>query len=203
MELLRARRIADELLRGIRPHCHRAEVAGSVRRGKREVGDIEIICIPKYETVPTGNDLFREEEKRNNLLFDHWATSVPFTWIKPNTDRIAPWQISPDGKYWRGLLPEGVKLDLWIAKRENWGFLFTVRTGPKDFSKKLVTFSALRGYPCKDGYVWCAGDRLVISEEDQMFRLLDLEWIAPEDRDDQEAVAGAGLILPEQRSRVS
>jgi DNA polymerase/3'-5' exonuclease PolX len=49
MELSRAREIAKRVLVLLRPFCERAEIAGSIRRGKPEVGDIEIVVIPKDE----------------------------------------------------------------------------------------------------------------------------------------------------------
>ncbi|GAI67541.1 unnamed protein product, partial [marine sediment metagenome] len=48
MELEQAQEIADDLLKRLYPYCQRIEVAGSVRRQKPEVGDIELLCIPKY-----------------------------------------------------------------------------------------------------------------------------------------------------------
>lgn len=52
MQYLEAKKIADDVLEQIRPHCFRAEIAGSIRRLKPEVKDIEIVAIPKpFETT--------------------------------------------------------------------------------------------------------------------------------------------------------
>ena len=51
MELQKAYKIAQQLVHVLKPHCARIEIAGSIRRMKAQVGDIEIVCIPKpYET---------------------------------------------------------------------------------------------------------------------------------------------------------
>ena len=42
-----AQAIAQEVVEQLRPHCERIVVAGSIRRKKSEVGDIEIVAIPK------------------------------------------------------------------------------------------------------------------------------------------------------------
>lgn len=61
--------IADELLRTLRPSCERIEIAGSIRRAKKEVKDIELIAIPKF--IP---DLFGETLLDHSLDVFNWAS---------------------------------------------------------------------------------------------------------------------------------
>ena len=51
----RALMLAQGLIETLRPHCERIEIAGSLRRGKPDVGDIELVCIPKADEM---RDLF-------------------------------------------------------------------------------------------------------------------------------------------------
>src|SRR3990172_2051956 len=44
-----AAEIGYGLLEWLAPYCQRAEIAGSVRRGKAEVKDLEIVAIPVVE----------------------------------------------------------------------------------------------------------------------------------------------------------
>ena len=46
MELEKARAIADEVVKRLSPHCERITVAGSVRRQKSVVNDIDLVAIP-------------------------------------------------------------------------------------------------------------------------------------------------------------
>jgi DNA polymerase/3'-5' exonuclease PolX len=47
--LAQARQLAQELATiHLRPACERIEVAGSVRRGKSEVSDVELVAIPRF-----------------------------------------------------------------------------------------------------------------------------------------------------------
>ena len=46
MKLQQAREIAEGVKAKLAPHCERIEIAGSIRRGKPVVGDIEIVCVP-------------------------------------------------------------------------------------------------------------------------------------------------------------
>jgi len=47
LELQRAQSIADSVVKRLRPYCTKIEVAGSVRRGRPFVNDIDIVLIPK------------------------------------------------------------------------------------------------------------------------------------------------------------
>lgn len=46
MELERAQKIADEVIKRLSPYCKKIEVAGSVRRKKSLVNDIDLVLIP-------------------------------------------------------------------------------------------------------------------------------------------------------------
>lgn len=47
MELERAQKIAAEVIKRLSPYCQKIEVAGSVRRQKPTVRDIDLVLIPK------------------------------------------------------------------------------------------------------------------------------------------------------------
>lgn len=51
MRLQRALEIAQKVLKKLEPHCERISIAGSVRRMKYDVGDIEIVAIPSPSRV--------------------------------------------------------------------------------------------------------------------------------------------------------
>ena len=46
-----AHAIAAEIITVLAPHCRRIEIAGSIRRQRPEVGDIEIVGIPEPRGV--------------------------------------------------------------------------------------------------------------------------------------------------------
>lgn len=46
--LASAERIATNLLRGMAPACERIEIAGSIRRNRALVKDIELVVIPRW-----------------------------------------------------------------------------------------------------------------------------------------------------------
>ena len=55
-----AQRVVEDLFKILRPHCARVAVAGSVRRCERDVGDIEMVVIPKFEEDLVGDPTISE-----------------------------------------------------------------------------------------------------------------------------------------------
>lgn len=192
MRLERARQYAEALIEQMRPFCERVEIAGSIRREKPEVKDIEIVAIPKYEQMPIEEqvrDLFSSPPRMGAANMLHfWAMKLStIRWIKPGTSDIVDWQPKPDGKYWRGLVDNEIKLDLFIAQPNNFGIIYLIRTGPASWSQRLVTrkkFGGLmpEGFCVKDGFLWENTDKVLTHEETDVFRVLGIDWISPTQR---------------------
>ena len=121
MKLERAISIADEVIKRLSPYCSRIEVAGSVRRHKPTVNDLEFVLIPSdpwnltYEILGLGA-LTRKGDKlkrvnHNGVQLDFYYAS-PETWVtlllirtgsKENNIRLATlakkrgWHLSASG----------------------------------------------------------------------------------------------------------
>lgn len=83
------------------------------------------------------------------------------------------------------------KLDLFVTSTEQWGVIFTLRTGSAEFSHNLVTPKPYggkmpEGMFIQDGRLWSriAGHcvSMVTLEEKDLFRAMGLEWVEPERR---------------------
>jgi DNA polymerase/3'-5' exonuclease PolX len=194
MRLEAARQLAQHLIDYMRPSCERIEVAGSIRRESEEVKDLEIVCIPRFEEKAKEFSLLAETYSAN-LLWEHLFRSEFIKWIKPSVPDIEDWHIRPDGKYWRGLIlkgkfdaPADIKLDVFLTRPENWGVIYTIRTGSADFSRALVTYARDSTPYRVDGGELCrdtardSRERFLpvpCSEERHLFDSLNLEWIEP------------------------
>lgn len=183
MDLIKAVNLADRIIETMTPFCERVQVAGSIRRHKPEVKDIEICAIP---TLGEPSDLLGEQ--RENLLYQ-WAQRMEaenrIHWIKPGTDEVIRWQINPDGKYWRGWCVQAqVKLDLFLANQANFGAILLIRTGPAEYSRKIVTVARYQcGMAFEGGYLTDeAGERVSTPEEVDVYRALNIPFVKPEDR---------------------
>lgn len=166
-----AKRIADEVVELLRPHCDRIEIAGSIRREQDVVGDIEICCIPKpYETG----------------LFTSGLASVVNEWEKVKgeleygkckyTQRILPASII-------GVEGKVVALDLFIAEHDNFGNIFLIRTGDWEFSKKFMgVVLPQRGYKQEGGFLKHKDKIIPCPEEKDLFLRMGIKFIEPKNR---------------------
>ena len=178
MELERAQEIASSLIAELGEVCDRIAVAGSVRRRKPDVKDIELCVIPSVEV---GGGLFGDAKR--NLLAEYLA-SYPFTWGR----RIKG---QPDGKYIQFALKEGINFDLFVCTPENWGLNYLIRTGSAAFSQAVLT-RANRLHYHSEGARLRHDDGTVAEtpEERSVFELLGLRYVEPEERTGAEKVSG-------------
>ncbi len=161
-----AERIARKYADMLTPYCERIEIAGSIRRRKAEVGDIEIVAEP----LPI-MDLFGASNGHRDI-------TLPLPAIKSGQ------------RYKQYALPEGINLDLFIVlPPAQWGVIFALRTGGAEFSRKLVTSKKYGGYLpslyiIRDGAVrrQDTGEVVPTPEESDFFALLGLDFISPQER---------------------
>lgn len=162
--------LAGPVMALLRPFCDRIEFAGSIRRKKPEVGDIEIVAIPKAEHNLLG------EAYRSDLRIKAAIYEAKYNVIK-NGEKFKQLDLGP------------CKVDLFLTTPECWGVIFTIRTGCADFSHRLVTPRGMGGLlpghlQVKDGriQVRSSGDLLKTPEEVDVFNAINLKWIEPEER---------------------
>lgn len=55
MDYLEARALAEKVCHQLVPYCEKIKICGSIRRRKKEIGDIDIVVLPKTKPV---KDLF-------------------------------------------------------------------------------------------------------------------------------------------------
>lgn len=158
MELSQAQSIADRVVAHITPHCDRIEIAGSSRRRRPEVKDIEVVVISKPYDVG---------------LFQSGLATVVDCWPKVRGELPC--------KYMQRRLPEGIALDLFFATPENWGAILLIRTGDWRYSKHFMgTLLPRHGYRQQGGFVHRSGEIIAVPEEMDMFDLIGAEYTAPE-----------------------
>lgn len=163
------------------PACERTQICGSIRRKKPDIGDIEILVVPRV--TETGDGLFGDPVQ-TRPIDAVIAALVQEDRLKP----VKGWHHGKDWKYAQFLIPhDGIKLDLFTANVESWGVQLAIRTGPADFSYRLVNPRIKDGYllpyqRVKDGRLWYKDEPLETREEEQLFEALAMEFIKPEER---------------------
>lgn len=177
MKLEKARTLAQEWVERLKPYTTRIEIAGSIRRCKPEVGDVEIVCIPKVGA--TNNPLLLGMPV--NLLEEYFE-SHEFEFVR-------------NGPRWKTIIlgkdeetGESIKLDLFIVlPPAQWGVIFLIRTGSALYAHRFVELRKFGGMlpsnlVVKDGCIWLHGQLIETPEEEDVYRLIGLPWIPPQER---------------------
>ena len=155
--------IAEEIKALLEPHVFRIEIAGSLRRKKDLVGDIEIILISKpFETGLFATGLAE--------IVDQWQMIVG--------------SLDKHCKYTKRIF-KGVQVDLFFCEFDNWGNTLAVRTGSADYSFKVLASGWKQaGYFSKDNYLYQYGNenKIILREEKDLFNLIGVEYVEPEKR---------------------
>jgi DNA polymerase/3'-5' exonuclease PolX len=172
--------LAQVMIAELRPFVERIEVVGSVRRRKAEVGDVELLFIPKLQDDQS--DMFtRTKLDLASEHLDHLKSVGALAKRKNIAGYDAGW--GPKNKL---AVFAGMPLDLFSTTGENWFVSLVIRTGGKENNLKLTTGAqklnrTLHAYGAgvedrKTGIVTPA-----LSER-QVFELCGCEYVEPQDR---------------------
>ena len=175
MPYVRAVNLANRFMALIEPHVAKQEVAGSIRRGCREIGDIEIVCV-ENPLHPLGT-LFHKD-------YPGLVLSGP---------RLKRFKYPASG----------VQIELYVTSTWDYGRILAIRTGSAWYSHcQLATNWNRLGWcgtedglrrkkECvKKGNVWKILPEFaenptkppVFNTEADFFGFLGIPWVAPQQR---------------------
>lgn len=165
--------MASALIERLRPTCERIEVAGSLRRGKSMVGDIEIVAIPRV--IP---NLLGEPSGQTEL--DALLSGWPVTMTK-NGAKYKQFTIT-------GTSGASYQVDLFLPDMATWAVVYMIRTGSSEFSRRMVTARSQAGYRpdhlrVEAGRVWQNGRALDVPDERDLFDLWGMGYVEPNSRE--------------------
>ncbi len=157
--------IAERVVAELEPHCWMISIAGSIRRERPTIGDIEIVCVPRpYDASP---------------LFQSGIATVVNQWEAVRGELPC--------KYTQRKLPEGMNLDLFMVNPEGWGLQLAIRTGSASWCREVLAKAWVRaGFRSKDGLLrnkLGAGTVQFVRTERELFEIIDLPWVEPVDRE--------------------
>lgn len=161
--LAQAQEIAVGVMLQLEPHCEVISIAGSIRRDRPTIGDIEIVCVPKpYDATP---------------LFASGLATVVNRWPKVRGELPC--------RYTQRMLPEGIPLDLFMVDPDGYGLQRAIRTGSANWSHQVLAKAWVRaGYHSEGGLLRDHKGRVVpCRSEGELFDRIGLEWVHPRDRE--------------------
>lgn len=134
MRLNQAKELAVAVGKRLQPFTTRINIAGSIRREKPDVKDIEIICLPRYIDGTQGG-----------LFIDVPPAQV----ISPNfvqTVKALGKVIKgmPDGRYMQIELPQRINVDLFMPDPVDYFRQYAIRTGSAEYAHKTIAASWLK-----------------------------------------------------------
>ncbi|MGW3233430.1 DNA polymerase/3'-5' exonuclease PolX [Kitasatospora sp. NPDC001095] len=168
-----ATELAEQLVAALSavPGCTRCAYAGSLRRMRETVGDIDVLATAE-DSAPLMAALTELPYVTEVISSGSTKTSVHTT--------------------------QGVQVDLRVVPEEDWGAALVYFTGSKAHNIKLRTMAVRAGLKLSEyGLFEVDGGAKVVSEsEDEVYAALSLPWIPPplrEDRGEIEAALDGGL----------
>ena len=167
MPIAEAYRVAQQLLTELKPHLtadERAEAAGSLRRGRETVGDLDLLV---------GSLRPREIFDAAALLPE--IAQVVLRGVTKMTVRLA----------------SRLQVDLRVVEPEAFGSALVYFTGSKDHNIRIRTLARERGLKINEYGVYRGEERIAGHSEVDVYRALGLPWIPPEIREDRGEVDAA------------
>ena len=187
LSLEAAETAAAHLVEAFSESCKRIEIAGSIRRRRRLVKDIELVAIPKRGCGIRQGELFQSDDcnllklRIDQMIKDGADIQV----VSPGRKHLSS-ELTDDGKWWGLWLPRiNAPVDIFLCTEETWGVTLAFRTGSAEFNKGLVNRarsirSRFEGSRLRDRL----GRAVPTPEEDAVFRHLWVKPVPPDGRHD-------------------
>lgn len=125
-----AHKAADYILQLLKPHCERIHLAGSIRRIRPLVKDIEIVCLPKKELKQS--DLFGDAETITDRNFTEALATITDIVIVGNVE----------GRYMKIRTTSkncpGICLDLFMPQPHDYYRIYAIRTGSAEYAQAYI-----------------------------------------------------------------
>ncbi len=141
MELEKAKGIAEKIKTILESSCEMIVIAGSIRRQKPDVGDLELLCIPKYID---GVD----------MLDAKIQTMIYFDMLGYRLNKLGRKVYGPKNKLLVHV-PSGIGVDIFSTDEQCWWMALVIRTGPRESNITIAKAARAQGWRLKaygDGF---------------------------------------------------
>lgn len=178
--LAQAKEIAAELEFLLAPHCERIIIAGSIRRRRADVADIELLYIPRYE------------ERQIDLLSTGQVNTTDGIIDNILSKGILAKRLSKNGSPAWGAknklavhVNSGIPVDLFATDAECWHNYLVCRTGPAESNMRIATAAQKKGltwHPYGTGFTDAMSNAYHVASEMDVFHKVGLPYLSPEIR---------------------
>lgn len=178
LTLAEAQEAAEELVTDMRPYAGRLEVAGSIRRLKPDVGDIDIVAEP----LPA--DRFSLFGYAHSL--DQWFRERLKGGVVEMGEPAKDGKAAPKGPGVYRFRYRGVNVDLYVVTPPaNYWVILAIRTGPADYNVYVVKKAGERGVVFRGGHLEREKDGRILNaaNEQAVYALCGVPWLSPAERE--------------------
>jgi DNA polymerase (family 10) len=160
-----------KLLPWLQSVTHRCDVAGSVRRRRSVVGDLDFVAVPK---LSVGEDLMGHVTE----VMDVTAYDIR---ERAKKDK---WTMVKDGPSYFSWQAASVQVDLWLVDPGTYVSNLICRTGSKEHNVAMATRARDLGLEWKSTTgLFRLGKPIDLESEEDFYKRLKLPFIPPESRD--------------------
>jgi len=155
--LERARETAEAIVEKLKPYCKRIEIAGSIRRRRPRVNDIDLVLIPS----------------------DPWNLHHTILGL------CRPFPATASGSKLMRIQVNGIQVDLYFADETTWATLLLIRTGSAENNIRLCSIAKNRGchlHADGSGLFNEKGERIAGDTEASIYEALGLKYQEPTKR---------------------
>jgi DNA polymerase/3'-5' exonuclease PolX len=174
--------VARDLLVALAPACERIEIAGSIRRRRPDVGDVEIVYVPRWQTdVPDPGDFFRHTAI--NLVDGAIANLERCGVLGRRTNAVGREMFGEKNKL-AVHVASGIPVDLFATSEECWWNYLVCRTGGAESNVRIAAAAQRIGCkwtPYGSGFLTPRGMAPMHSEE-EVFAFVGLPHLPPASR---------------------
>ena len=173
--------IARALVEQLTTFCEKIEVAGSLRRRKQMVSDIEIVYVPKFGTRQF--DMFSKEQVDLCAVEINNLEERKFIAKRPAKNGVFTWgDLNKLGVH----VQTGIPVDFFCEPDiQDFPRTLAVRTGPADFNKRLMATAPKVGlipHAYGPALFSALGVRVIPKDERHFIELCGMKYLPPRDR---------------------
>jgi len=161
--------LAYKILNIIEPFVEKAQIAGSIRRYRGKVNDIDIVVQPKPQCWI---NIIKEVRSEFDAITEKQGPKLATLYV--------PFMSQQGGGH--------VQLDLFRAEKNTYGIVLLVRTGSIKHNVYLCNLALNKGLRLQysQGLVDQSGQIVAAKTEEEVFAALALPFISPQDREIKE-----------------